>query len=268
MKLKRKLILFIVICLFCSACLPKSTSGGSISNPISRQNDAVEEEEETYPHHVLEEENVEELPIASWGEDVYNPMSFDQSGGPIFVIRNVTTYRTLSEADITLDDLHFASGLVKATEEDAAILSKKIPEDEWSGMVEKEQLLDAEGNIREGYLLLVLEAEVTNAWKENTDKKLPIGIALIDRNDIWVDDDPMLKELLYQTPYAGASNLVYLKEAVNQEKDAFKVELAQGESMQIHAYFFVPEDYSEYVGIPISSGNFSGGFFSLREDGQ
>lgn len=38
--------------------------------------------------------------------------------------------------------------------------------------------------------------------------------------------------------------------------------------MQIHAYFFVPEDYSEYVGIPISSGNFSGGFFSLREDGQ
>lgn len=180
----------------------------------------------------------------------------------------MTTYRTLSKADITLDDLHFASGLVKATEEDAAILSKKIPEDEWSGMVEKEQLLDAEGNIREGYLLLVLEAEVTNAWKENTDKKLPIGIALIDRNDIWVDDDPMLKELLYQTPYAGASNLVYLKEAVNQEKDAFKVELAQGESMQIHAYFFVPEDYSEYVGIPISSGNFSGGFFSLREDGQ
>ena len=48
MKLKRKLILIIAICLSCSACLPKSTSGGSISNPISRQNDAVEEEEEKY----------------------------------------------------------------------------------------------------------------------------------------------------------------------------------------------------------------------------
>ena len=77
MKLKRKLILIIAICLSCSACLPKSTSRGSISNPISRQNDAVEEEEETYPHHVLEEENVEELPIASWGEELYNPIGFD-----------------------------------------------------------------------------------------------------------------------------------------------------------------------------------------------
>ena len=73
MNLKKILVLLVTVCLSCSACLPKSTSRGSISNPISRQNDAVEEEEETYPHHVLEEENVEELPIASWGKKYTTP---------------------------------------------------------------------------------------------------------------------------------------------------------------------------------------------------
>ena len=55
---------------------------------------------------------------------------------------------------------------------------------------------------------------------------------------------------------------------MNQEKDSLKVSLAAGESMRIHAYFFVPEDYSEYIGVAASDGQFDGGFFSLREDGQ
>ena len=76
------------------------------------------------------------------------------------------------------------------------------------------------------------------------------------------------KSAVKANQYLTKADILYLFRQLDQEKDAFKVELAQGESMQIHAYFFVPEDYSEYVGIPISSGNFSGGFFSLREDGQ
>lgn len=267
MNLNRTLILLIALSTFCSACLPKSNPGGAGSTIDSEKNNIVKEEE-TDLHHVLEESNVKILPIASWGEEVYNPMGFDKNGGKILVIRSVTTYRTLSEAGVTLNELHLEDNLVKATETDAAVLSEQVPEDEWDGMVEREQLLDSEGKIRDGYLLLMLEADITNAWKENTDKKLSVGISLIDRNDIWVDDDPMLNEVLYQTPYTGMSSLVYLREAVNQEKEAFKVELEQGESMRIHAYFFVPEDYTEYVGIPVADGNFSGGLFSLREDGQ
>ena len=113
----------------------------------------------------------------------------------------------------------------------------------------------------------MVEADIANEKRDKNSKDIYVAMSLIDRNDLLLYEDPMLEGYLYEIPYLQ-SRIVYLKEAINQEKDSLKISLAAGESMRVHAYFFVPEDYSEYIGVAASDGQFDGGFFSLREDGK
>lgn len=267
MSYKNSFIFLLAISMSLSACLPKNNDYSSgISSNIRQNANMVEEETET--QHVLEPEKVAELPIASWGEEVYDQMGFSEYGGEVLTIRNVVSYTSLEEAEISANDLHLIDAPVKATDEDAVILSKEVPEGkEWFGMVFGDRILEADGSIRKGYVLLMVEADIANKKKDENSKDIYVTMSLVDRNDLLLYEDPMLEGYLYEMPYLQ-SGIVYLKEAMNQEKDSLKVSLAAGESMSIHAYFFVPEDYSEYIGVAASDGQFDGGFFSLREDGQ
>ncbi len=267
MSYKKSFIFLLAISMSLSACLPKNNDySAGISSNIRQNANMVEEETET--QHILEPEKVAELQIASWGEEVYNENHFSEFGGEVLTIRNVVSYTSLEEAGISVDDLDLIDAPVKATDEDAAILSKEVPDGkEWFGMVFGDRILEADGSIRKGYVLLMVEADIANKKKDEDSKDIYVTISLVDRNDLLLYEDPMLDGYLYQMSYLS-SRIVYLKEAMNQEKDSLKVSLAAGESMRIHAYFFVPEDYSEYIGVAASDGQFDGGFFSLREDGQ
>ena len=265
LNLNRTLILLIALSTFCSACMPRSNN---FSAGISRQRmkNAIEEEPES--QHVLEKEKVDALPIVPWGEEVYNPTGFDEYGGIVLTIRNVVPYATLEEAGVSAEDLRQYDGMVKAIEGDEEILSKELPEGvEWFGMVLGDQIIDEDEKIRDGYCLLMVEADVTNKSKNENNDVVFVDMSLLDRNDLLLYEDPMLSEPLYQMPYLS-SDIVYLREAVNQEKDAYKVRLAKDETMRVHVYFFVPEDYRNYIGAVMGTGTFEGGFFSLREDGQ
>lgn len=267
MSYKNSFIFLLAISMSLSACLPKNSDYSSgINSNIMKNADTVEEETET--QHMLEPEKVAELPIASWGEEVYNKNHFSEFGGEVLTIRNVVSYTSLEEAGVTADDLDLIDVTVKATDEDASILSKEVPEGkEWFGMVFGDRILEADGSIRNGYVLLMVEADIANEKRDKNSKDIYVAMSLIDRNDLLLYEDPMLEGYLYEIPYLQ-SRIVYLKEAINQEKDSLKISLAAGESMRIHAYFFVPEDYSEYIGVAASDGQFDGGFFSLREDGK
>lgn len=267
MSYKKSFIFLLAISMSLSACLPKNSDYSSgINSNVMQNADTVEEETET--QHILEPEKVAELQIASWGEEVYNENHFSEFGGEVLTIRNVVSYTSLEEAGISVDDLDLIDAPVKATDEDAAILSKEVPDGkEWFGMVFGDRILEADGSIRNGYVLLMVEADIANEKRDKNSKDIYVAMSLIDRNDLLLYEDPMLEGYLYEIPYLQ-SRIVYLKEAINQEKDSLKISLAAGESMRIHAYFFVPEDYSEYIGVAASDGQFDGGFFSLREDGK
>ena len=151
MSYKKSFIFLLAISMSLSACLPKNNDYSAwISSNIRQNANMVEEETET--QHVLEPEKVAELPIASWGEEVYNKNHFSEFGGEVLTIRNVVSYTSLEEAGVTADDLDLIDVPVKATDEDASILSKEVPDGkEWFGMVFRDRILEADGSIRKGY---------------------------------------------------------------------------------------------------------------------
>ena len=139
----------------------------------------------------------------------------------------------MEEAGVTADDLDLIDVPVKATDEDASILSKEVPDGkEWFRMVFGDRILEADGSIRKGYVLLMVEADIVNKKKDEDSKDIYVTISLVDRNDLLLYEDPMLDGYLYQMTYLR-SRIVYLKEAMNQEKDSLKVSLAAGECISL-----------------------------------
>lgn len=207
--------------------------------------------------HQAESENVDDLEIAPWGMKVYDPVNHENAGGLTVSVNQVTYYTSLKDAGFSSEVISLGDYAVKDVD------------GEEGDMLEAGQLLDEEGNIQSGYKLLSLEAEIWNEKKE-TDARdyLYVTPKIFDRNDLEIIDEEENKKsgYIYNVPYT-ASEPVYLQEAVDHEKNSFKVDLAQGESMTIHLFFFVPEDDSAYVGVVQGGGEFSGGFFSLHSDG-
>lgn len=204
-----------------------------------------------------ESEIVDGLELASWGTKVYDPVEHENVGGLAVSVTQVTYYTSLKDAGFSPDVIPLNDDAVKDVDgEDGEMLVAG-------------ELLDEDGNIQSGYKLLELEAEIWNERNEANDKDyLYVTPKIFDRNDLEVIDDEESKEsgYIYNVPYTR-SEPVYLQEAVDHEKNSFKVDLAQGESMTIHLFFFVPEDDSAYVGVVQGGGEFSGGFFSLHPDG-
>lgn len=207
--------------------------------------------------HQAESENVDGLEIAPWGAKVYDPVNHENAGGLTVSVNQVTYYTSLKDAGFSSEVISLGDYAVKDVD------------GEEGDMLEAGQLLDEEGNIQSGYKLLSLEVEIWNEKKEtDTSDYLYVTPKIFDRNDLEMIDEEENKKsgYIYNVP-CTASEPVYLQEAVDHKKNSFKVDLAQGESMTIHLFFFVPEDDSAYVGVVQGGGEFSGGFFSLHSDG-
>ena len=184
-------------------------------------------------------------------------MNHENVGGLAVSVTQVTYYTSLTDAGFSPDVIPLNDDAVKDVDgEDGEMLVAG-------------ELLDEDGNIQSGFKLLELEAEIWNERNETNDKDyLYVTPKIFDRNDLEVIDDEESKEsgYIYNVPYTR-SEPVYLQEAVDHEKNSFKVDLAQGESMTIHLFFFVPEDDSTYVGVVQGGGEFSGQDLFFHPDG-
>ena len=255
MNMKKFYAIPLCILLLLGSCSPSAEGPMAEKQGVfGRQPQA--EEAVTNAVRQIQEEELETLEITPWGEMASDPHKVETGTGYGVKVLDTAVYESLAACGLTRDQL-FVDGTSP----------KPDYEEGEEALYSLRDLVQEDGELLEGFRLLMLEVEVTNLKTEGREDSARVnlaGVALTRPEDLVVVEEEELVEAGVKYSSQGADySLMYLNGSVGGEKGGYTVAVEPGESCTVQLGYLVPEDWSGLIGIVGSSGHYSGGFFAL-----